>query len=44
MTVVEIVVSVALIALSAFFVAVEFAPVAARTHRLEEAAATSAGG
>ncbi|MCD2192410.1 hemolysin family protein [Actinomycetospora endophytica] len=42
MTVVEIVVSVALIALSAFFVAVEFALVAARTHRLEEAARTSA--
>jgi CBS domain containing-hemolysin-like protein len=35
-------VSAALIALSAFFVAIEFALVAARRHRLEEAAATSA--
>lgn len=34
-------VSVVLIALSAFFVAIEFALVAARRHRLEEAAATS---
>lgn len=42
MTVTAIVVSVGLIALSAFFVAVEFALVAARRHRLEEAAATSA--
>lgn len=42
MSAVEIVVSVALIALSAFFVAVEFALVAARTYRLEEDAATSA--
>ena len=42
MSVVEIVVSVALVALSAFFVAVEFALVAARSYRLEEAAATSA--
>jgi CBS domain containing-hemolysin-like protein len=35
-------ISVGLIALSAFFVAVEFALVAARRYRLEEAAATSA--
>ena len=42
MSAVEIVVSIALIALSAFFVAVEFALVAARTYRLEEDAATSA--
>jgi CBS domain containing-hemolysin-like protein len=35
-------VSVLLIALSAFFVAIEFALVAARRYRLEEAAATSA--
>lgn len=42
MTAVEIVVSVALIALSAFFVAVEFALVAARNYRLEEEAQTSA--
>lgn len=42
MSAVEIVVSVALIALSAFFVAVEFALVAARNYRLEEAAQTSA--
>lgn len=42
MSVVEIVVSVALIALSAFFVAVEFALVAARPHRLAESARTSA--
>jgi CBS domain containing-hemolysin-like protein len=42
--VVEIVVSVALIAASAFFVAVEFALVAARSYRLEEAAQTSASG
>ncbi|WP_103382371.1 CNNM domain-containing protein [Pseudonocardia dioxanivorans] len=37
-----IVVSVALVALSAFFVAIEFALVAARRYRLEEAAETSA--
>ncbi|MDL5155595.1 CNNM domain-containing protein [Actinomycetospora termitidis] len=42
MSLVEIVVSIALIALSAFFVAVEFALVAARTYRLEERAASSA--
>ncbi|ALE72804.1 membrane protein [Pseudonocardia sp. EC080610-09] len=42
MSTVEIVVSVALIAASAFFVAVEFALVAARNYRLEEAAQTSA--
>ena len=36
-----LVVTVALIALSAFFVAVEFALLAARRHRLAEAAATS---
>lgn len=41
MSVTAIVVSVVLIALSAFFVAVEFALVAARRYRLEEAAATS---
>ncbi|MFP5022313.1 CNNM domain-containing protein [Pseudonocardia phyllosphaerae] len=41
MSVTEIVVSVALVVLSAFFVAVEFAIVAARRHRLEEAARTS---
>lgn len=35
-------IALALIALSAFFVAVEFALVAARRHRLEDAAATSA--
>lgn len=35
-------VSVVLVALSAFFVAIEFALVAARRYRLEEAAATSA--
>lgn len=39
---VAITVSVGLVALSAFFVAVEFALVAARRYRLEEAAATSA--
>ncbi|MGI5131844.1 hemolysin family protein [Pseudonocardia sp. CA-107938] len=37
-----LIVSAALVALSAFFVAIEFALVAARRHRLEEAAATSA--
>ncbi|WP_232662919.1 hemolysin family protein [Pseudonocardia sp. TRM90224] len=37
-----ILISVGLVALSAFFVAVEFALVAARRYRLEEAAATSA--
>jgi CBS domain containing-hemolysin-like protein len=37
-----IAVSIGLVALSAFFVAVEFALVAARRYRLEEAAATSA--
>ncbi|CAM3745331.1 hemolysin family protein [Nocardiopsis rhodophaea] len=42
MSVVEIVVSVLLIAASAFFVAIEFALVAARNYRLEEAAQTSA--
>ncbi|MDQ4116746.1 MAG: hemolysin family protein [Actinomycetota bacterium] len=42
MSVVEIVVSIALIAASAFFVAVEFALVAARGYRLEEAARSSA--
>jgi CBS domain containing-hemolysin-like protein len=42
MSVLEIVVSILLIAASAFFVAVEFALVAARTYRLEERAATSA--
>src|SRR5687767_9178141 len=36
-----IAVSIGLVALSAFFVAVEFALVAARRYRLEEAAATS---
>jgi CBS domain containing-hemolysin-like protein len=35
-------ISVALVAISAFFVAIEFALVAARRYRLEEAAATSA--
>jgi CBS domain containing-hemolysin-like protein len=40
-TAVEIVVSVALVALSAFFVAVEFALVAARRYRLEEEAGSS---
>ncbi|MCF7547825.1 MULTISPECIES: hemolysin family protein [Pseudonocardia] len=39
---VEIVVSIALIAASAFFVAIEFALVAARRYRLEEMADTSA--
>lgn len=42
MSVTAIGVSVLLIALSAFFVAIEFALVAARRYRLEEAAATSA--
>lgn len=42
MTGVAIAVSVGLIALSAFFVAVEFALVAARRYRLEEAAESSA--
>ncbi|GAA4560959.1 CNNM domain-containing protein [Pseudonocardia xishanensis] len=42
MTAVEIVVSVGLVALSAFFVAVEFALVAARRYRLEEVADRSA--
>ncbi|MDN5920447.1 MAG: CNNM domain-containing protein [Pseudonocardia sp.] len=42
MSVTEIVVSIALVAFSAFFVAVEFALVAARRYRLEEAAQTSA--
>lgn len=42
MSTVEIVVSVLLVAASAFFVAVEFALVAARNYRLEEAAQTSA--
>ncbi|GAA4852340.1 hemolysin family protein [Actinomycetospora corticicola] len=42
MSVTAIVVSVLLIAASAFFVAVEFALVAARTYRLEEEAAHSA--
>lgn len=37
----SVVVAVALVALSAFFVAIEFALVAARRHRLEDAAATS---
>lgn len=41
-TAVAIAVSIGLIALSAFFVAVEFALVAARRYRLEEAAQTSA--
>ncbi|MEJ3652589.1 hemolysin family protein [Actinomycetes bacterium KLBMP 9759] len=41
-TTVAILVSAGLVALSAFFVAVEFALVAARRYRLEEAAATSA--
>lgn len=44
MSVFEIVASVVLIALSAFFVAAEFALVAARNYRLEEAAQTSASG
>ncbi|MBT0770654.1 HlyC/CorC family transporter [Kineosporia sp. J2-2] len=39
--IVVLVVTVALIALSAFFVAVEFALLAARRHRLEDAATTS---
>lgn len=39
--IVVIAVTVALIALSAFFVAVEFALLAAKKHRLEDAAATS---
>ncbi|MGH8940715.1 MAG: CNNM domain-containing protein, partial [Actinomycetes bacterium] len=39
---VAIIVAIGLIALSAFFVAVEFALVAARRYRLEEAAETSA--
>jgi CBS domain containing-hemolysin-like protein len=39
--VVVLAVTVALIALSAFFVAVEFASLAAKRHRLEDAAATS---
>jgi CBS domain containing-hemolysin-like protein len=39
---VALAVSVLLVALSAFFVAIEFALVAARRYRLEEAAATSA--
>ena len=42
MSVTSIVVSIALVGLSAFFVAVEFALVAARNYRLEEAAQTSA--
>ena len=42
MSVTVIVVSIGLIALSAFFVAIEFALVAARRYRLEEAAETSA--
>ena len=42
MSVTSIVVSVALVGLSAFFVAVEFALVAARNYRLEEAAQSSA--
>ncbi|MET0188677.1 MAG: hemolysin family protein [Pseudonocardia sediminis] len=42
MSTVEIVVSIGLVALSAFFVAVEFALVAARKYRLEEAAPNSA--
>lgn len=42
MSATTILVSIGLIALSAFFVAVEFALVAARRYRLEEAAATSA--
>lgn len=41
MSVFEIVVSILLVAASAFFVAVEFALVAARNYRLEEAARTS---
>jgi CBS domain containing-hemolysin-like protein len=39
---VSLAISVVLVALSAFFVAIEFALVAARRYRLEEAAATSA--
>ena len=39
--VVVIAVTIALIALSAFFVAIEFALLAAKKHRLEDAAATS---
>lgn len=39
---VSLTISVGLVALSAFFVAIEFALVAARRYRLEEAAATSA--
>ena len=35
------VVTVVIIALSAFFVAIEFALIAAKRHRLEDAAATS---
>ncbi len=35
-------VTIALIALSAFFVAVEFALIAAKRHRLEDAAPTAA--
>ncbi|MEV1291536.1 hemolysin family protein [Pseudonocardia sp. NPDC049635] len=42
MSVTSIVVSIALVGLSAFFVAIEFALVAARNYRLEEAAQTSA--
>ncbi|TQN32181.1 CBS domain containing-hemolysin-like protein [Haloactinospora alba] len=42
MSAVEIVVSVLLFAASAFFVAIEFALIAARNYRLEEAAQTSA--
>lgn len=42
MSTTAIVVSIGLVALSAFFVAVEFALVAARRYRLEEAAPTSA--
>jgi len=39
---VAILIAIGLVALSAFFVAIEFALVAARRHRLEDAAATSA--
>ena len=39
---ISLAISVVLVALSAFFVAIEFALVAARRYRLEEAAATSA--
>ncbi|MEQ3554703.1 hemolysin family protein [Pseudonocardia nematodicida] len=42
MSVTSIVVSIALVGLSAFFVAIEFALIAARNYRLEEAAQTSA--